>query len=288
MDPASLRRLLDRVADGELSPEEASVALAHLPFADLGNVRLDHHRAVRTGLPEAIYAPSKSPADLSTAVAGMLGVVDGSGTPDASGPPGGPVVVSRLTPGQVDDLVAAFADVDGGPTITWGPQQDGGPSATLVWRPAPTRGGNVVVAAAGTADVAVAEECSAVLVAHGVVPTRLTDVGVAGVHRLLGEVEVLQAADVVVTVAGMEGALASVVGGLTGAPVVAVPTSAGYGSSMEGVTAMLAMLASCAPGITVVGIDNGFGAACAAMRLLHAVSRAETSSASLGGESSPR
>jgi len=132
----------------------------------------------------------------------------------------------------------------------------------------------VVVAAAGTADVAVAEECTAVLAAHGVSPTRLTDVGVAGVHRLLGEVGTLQSADVVVAVAGMEGALASVVGGLTAAPVVAVPTSAGYGSSLEGVTALLAMLASCAPGVAVVGVDNGFGAACAAMRLLNSIGRA--------------
>lgn len=264
MDPAAVRQLLDQVAAGEVAPSEAARALAHLPFADLGNVRLDHHRAVRTGLPEAIYAPAKSPADLHTAVGGMLGVG------------GGPVVVSRLTPSQVDALTDAFGDLDGGPTIVWGPLQDGGPSATMVWRPASPRPGRVVVAAAGTADVAVAEECSAVLAAHGVQPTRLTDVGVAGVHRLLGEVDVLQAADVVVAVAGMEGALASVVGGLTGAPVVAVPTSAGYGSSMQGVTAMLAMLASCAPGVAVVGIDNGFGAACATMRLLTAIDRAES------------
>jgi NCAIR mutase (PurE)-related protein len=125
-----------------------------------------------------------------------------------------------------------------------------------------------VLAAAGTADLPVAEECAAVLGAHGVDPVRLTDVGVAGVHRLLGHVDALAAADVVVVVAGMEGALASIVGGLTPAPVVAVPTSVGYGSSLEGVTALLAMLASCAAGITVVGIDNGYGAACAALRML--------------------
>ena len=278
MDPTALRRLLDRVADGELSPDEASAVLAHLPFADRGNVRLDHHRAVRTGLPESVYAPGKSPADLRVVVAGLLGVTGGPGAT------GGPVVVSRITPAQLDDLTEAFGDVDGGPIVTWGPPQGDGPSATLVWRPAPARAGNVVVAAAGTADVAVAEECSAVLHAYGVTPTRLTAVGVAGVHRLLGEVEVLQAADVVVAVAGMEGALASVVGGLTGAPVVAVPTSVGYGSSMEGVTAMLAMLASCAPGVAVVGIDNGFGAACAAMRLLTTISRRGATLAGSRGE----
>lgn len=261
MDPAAVRRLLDSVADGALTPAEAAASLAHLPFSDLGNVRLDHHRALRSGLPESVYAPGKAPADLHTAVAGML---------DASA---GPVVVSRLTRLQLEALTAAFGDVDGGPVVTWGPPQGDGPSATAVWRSVPPGEGRVVVAAAGTADVAVAEECSAVLTAHGVVPTRLTDVGVAGIHRLLGEVELLQTAEVVVTVAGMEGALASVVGGLTGAPVVAVPTSVGYGSSLEGVTAMLAMLSSCAPGVTVVGIDNGFGAACAALRLLTTIRR---------------
>jgi len=276
MDPAALRQLLDQVADGVVSPDEAASVVARLPFADLGNVRLDHHRAVRTGLPEAIYAPAKSPADLHTAVAGMLAVS------------GVPVVVSRLTSEQVDGLLSEFGEVDGGPTTTWGPPQGSGPSATLVWRSAPARPGSVVVAAAGTADVAVADECSAVLAAHGVVPERLTDVGVAGVHRLLGEVERLQAADVVVAVAGMEGALASVIGGLTAAPVVAVPTSVGYGSSMEGVTAMQAMLASCAPGVAVVGIDNGFGAACATMRLLNTLQRgASATPASTNGRVGP-
>ena len=123
-----------------------------------------------------------------------------------------------------------------------------------------------MIAAAGTADLTVADECAAVLEAHGFRPRRLTDVGVAGLHRILPHVDELAEADAVVVVAGMEGALASVVGGLTAAPVVAVPTSAGYGASFGGVTALLAMLASCAAGVTVVGIDNGFGAACAVAR----------------------
>jgi NCAIR mutase (PurE)-related protein len=125
-----------------------------------------------------------------------------------------------------------------------------------------------VVCTAGTADLPVAEECAAVLLAHGIEPIRITDAGVAGIHRLLGEADVLADAQAVVVVAGMEGALASVVGGLTGAPVVAVPTSVGYGAGLEGVTALLGMLASCAAGLTVVGIDNGYGAACAVLRLL--------------------
>jgi NCAIR mutase (PurE)-related protein len=126
----------------------------------------------------------------------------------------------------------------------------------------------VVIAAAGTADLPVADECATVLAAFGIEPIRLTDVGVAGVHRLLGETDALASADAVVVVAGMEGALASLVGGLTPAPVVAVPTSVGYGASLEGVTALLAMLSSCAAGLTVVGIDNGYGAACAVLRML--------------------
>jgi hypothetical protein len=125
----------------------------------------------------------------------------------------------------------------------------------------------VVIAAAGTADLPVADECAATLLAYGVDPVRLTDVGVAGVHRLLSSADVLAGADAVVAVAGMEGALASLIGGITPAPVVAVPTSAGYGASLGGITALLAMLASCAAGLTVVGIDNGFGAACAVLRM---------------------
>jgi NCAIR mutase (PurE)-related protein len=137
-----------------------------------------------------------------------------------------------------------------------------------VWRPALERPGRVLVITAGTADLPVAEECRVTLTAFGFRPQTLTDVGVAGVHRLAVSVDELAAADAVVVVAGMEGALASLVGGLTPAPVVAVPTSVGYGAALEGVTALLAMLSSCASGITVVGIDNGFGAACAIARLL--------------------
>jgi NCAIR mutase (PurE)-related protein len=139
---------------------------------------------------------------------------------------------------------------------------------TLVWRPALERPGRVLVVTAGTADLPVATECTATLGAYGFRPTLVADVGVAGVHRLVTSLDELAAADAVVVVAGMEGALASLVGGITPAPVVAVPTSVGYGAALEGVTALLAMLSSCAAGLTVVGIDNGFGAACAVARLL--------------------
>jgi NCAIR mutase (PurE)-related protein len=145
-----------------------------------------------------------------------------------------------------------------------------------VWKPRARRPGDAVIACAGTADLPVAEEAAATLSALGWPPARLTDVGVAGLHRLLAEEPVLQAADVILVVAGMEGALASAVGGLAAAPIIAVPTSAGYGSSLEGVTALLAMLASCAPGVAVMGIDNGYGAACAAARILGGLEKART------------
>ena len=138
----------------------------------------------------------------------------------------------------------------------------------VVWRPAPQRSASTLVVTAGTSDLPVARECSATLAALGLRPTELVDCGVAGLHRLLASADQLADADAVVVVAGMEGALASLIGGITPAPVVAVPTSTGYGSSFEGITALLAMHASCAAGVTVVGIDNGFGAACAIARML--------------------
>ncbi len=141
--------------------------------------------------------------------------------------------------------------------------------ARVLYRPpTPRRTSTVLVVAAGTADRSVADECVLTLTAHGFEPSRLDDVGVAGLHRLLAHLDTVTAADAVIVVAGMEGALASVIGGLTGAPVIAVPTSVGYGASLDGVTALLAMHASCAAGVTVVGIDNGYGAACAAARMM--------------------
>jgi NCAIR mutase (PurE)-related protein len=242
MDAEALRALLDDVAAGRVAAADAARRLERLPFADLGYARIDHHRALRQGLPEAVYGPGKTP----DACAGIVTELLTNGT--------GPVLLTRASPEQA----TAALDANPGGAIH---------GATLVWRPAAQpRPERVVIAAAGTADLVVADECAAVLEAHGFRPARLTDVGVAGLHRLLPHVDALADADAIVVVAGMEGALASVVGGLTSAPVVAVPTSAGYGASLGGVTALLAMLASCAAGVTVVGIDNGFGAACAVAR----------------------
>jgi NCAIR mutase (PurE)-related protein len=243
VDEPTLRRLLDDVRSGALSADEAVSRLKRLPFADLGFARVDHHRALRQGMPEAVYAPGKSPEQCAAIVAELLAE------------PGGPVLLTRAAPDQATAAVAR-----NGPAVQSG--------RTLAWRSQPTRPGRVLVLTAGTADLPVAEECTATLTAHGLRPLLVADVGVAGVHRLLVTADELAEADAVVVVAGMEGALASLVGGMTGAPVVAVPTSVGYGASLEGVTALLAMLASCAAGLTVVGIDNGYGAACAVLRLL--------------------
>ena len=244
MDEPTLRQLLADVRSGALSPDDAVARLRRLPFADLGFARVDHHRALRQGLAEAVYAPGKTPDQCAGLVAELLAEDDA-----------GPVLLTRASDEQVE---AAMARNPQGLRTR----------STVVWRARLDRPGRVLVVTAGTADLPVAEECVATLAAYGFRPDLVADVGVAGVHRLVGSIDDLLDADAVVVVAGMEGALASLVGGITPAPVVAVPTSVGYGAALEGVTALLAMLASCAAGITVVGIDNGFGAACAVARLL--------------------
>jgi len=252
MDQSTLRQLLDEVASGAVEPDDAVRRLQRLPFADLGFARVDHHRALRQGLPEAVYGPGKTADQCGAIVAELLAE------------PGGPVLLTRADQDQVKAALAAAgaAGHDDGVVTTAGSR------AAVVWRPAPARAGRVLVVTAGTADLAVAGECRAVLGALGFAAELVADCGVAGVHRLLAVADDLAAADAVVVAAGFEGALPSVVGGLTAAPVVAVPTSTGYGAALEGITALLAMLSSCASGITVVGIDNGFGAACAVARLL--------------------
>lgn len=246
MDEAAVRRLLDDVRSGALAADDAVARLRRLPFADLGFAKVDHHRALRQGMPEAVYAPGKSPEQCAAIVEELLGV-DGSG----------PVLLTRADQAQA----GAAHERNPGAVRT---------GSTLAWRSRLPRPGRVVVLTAGTSDLPVAEECIATLSAHGLQPLLNADVGVAGVHRILATVDELAGADAVVVIAGMEGALASLVGGITPAPVIAVPTSTGYGAALEGVTALLAMLASCASGLTVVGIDNGFGAACAVLRILPA------------------
>jgi NCAIR mutase (PurE)-related protein len=243
VDEAAVRSLLEDVRAGTVTPDEAAGRLRRLPFADLGFARVDHHRSLRQHLPEAIYGPGKTPEQCAALVAELKAG-------------GGPVLLTRANDAQLAATGAQDVTVHG---PGW---------ATAVWNPAPARPGRVLVVTAGTADLPVAAECTATLTALGFRPALTADCGVAGLHRLLATLDELEGADAVVVVAGMEGALASVVGGITGAPVVAVPTSVGYGAALQGVTALLAMHASCAAGVAVVGIDNGFGAACAVARML--------------------
>jgi pyridinium-3,5-biscarboxylic acid mononucleotide synthase len=244
VEEATLRALLADLTVGRISSDEVVARLRRLPFADVGDALVDHHRALRQGRPEAVFGPGKTPEQCARIVAELLTHGDG------------PVLLTRVSGDQVKAVEAAV-----GPGWT--------AAGCLLYRaPAVTRDAMVLLATAGTADRPVADECELTLRAYGFAARRLDDIGVAGLHRLLAHIDDVHAADAIVVVAGMEGALASVVGGLTAAPVVAVPTSVGYGTSLEGVTALLAMLASCASGVTVVGIDNGFGAACAVARML--------------------
>lgn len=246
MDAQALQRLMDDVSSGLVTPDEAVRRLSRLPFADVGDALVDHHRHLRQGAPEAVYAPGKSPEQCVRIVGELLE----HGT--------GPVLVTRVSDDQCKALQAAHGEALVAHT-------------SMLWRaPAPWYSGRLLVISAGTADVPVVDECVLSLRAHGIEPQRITDVGVAGLHRLLARLDDVMAADVVIVVAGMEGALTSVIGGLTGKPVIAVPTSVGYGSGLDGVTALLAMHATCASGVTVVGIDNGYGAACAAARVARA------------------
>ena len=243
MDTQELQLLIDAVRDGTVAPDAAVARLRRLPFAEVGDTLVDHHRALRQGMPEAVYGQGKT-AQQCTEIVGEL-LAEGSG----------PVLLTRVDAATAATVQAAHPD---------GTARAG----CVLWRrPEPTRTAHVLVVSAGTSDVPVVDECVLTLQAHGFAPDRLTDVGVAGLHRLLAHLDRITSADAVVVVAGMEGALASVIGGLTSGPVVAVPTSVGYGAGLDGVTALLAMHASCASGVTVVGIDNGFGAACAVARM---------------------
>lgn len=215
-------------------------------YADLGYARVDTDREERQGLPEVIYAPGKDDDE----IAGIASRLLAEGT--------GPVLVSRLSHTRADSVRSLVGGGGGVYDET---------ARLLLWRPRTPADFQVRIVTAGTADGPVAAETAAVADAVGLSAELIADVGVAGMHRLYAVLDQLNDADVVIVVAGMEGALASAVGGLVGSPVIAVPTSTGYGAALEGVTALLAMLSSCAAGLTVVNIDSGFGAAMAAHRL---------------------
>jgi pyridinium-3,5-biscarboxylic acid mononucleotide synthase len=243
-----LETLLADVAAGRLAPDAALERLRHLPFEDLAFARIDHHRSLRQGQPEVVFCEGKSP-DQVVAICERLAAMTGS------------FLGTRCSEAHAAAVRRAF------PRAVWTPLArtvhlvpEGADETRL-------ETGTILIVSAGTSDLPVAEEAAVVAEVFGHRVERLTDVGVAGIHRLFASSGRLRQADVVIVVAGMEGALPSVVGGLVAVPVIAVPTSVGYGASFGGLAALLGMLNSCAAGVTVVNIDNGFGAAAAASRI---------------------
>jgi pyridinium-3,5-biscarboxylic acid mononucleotide synthase len=240
MNPQALRKLFDQVRKKRISPDEAVERLRHLPFEDLGFAKIDHHRALRQGMPEVIFAQGKTPKQVTDIFRSLAAQ-------------GGNVLATRAT---AEQYAAVAAAVDGA---------EFRPLARAIVlkrdRQNKKRGkGVIVVVSAGTSDIPVAEEAVVTAEVMGNEVQHIYDVGVAGIHRLLAHRAALAKARVIVVCAGMEGALPSVVGGLVGVPVIAVPTSVGYGAAFKGLAALLGMLNSCASNVSVVNIDNGFGA----------------------------
>ena len=239
------REILEKVASGEMTVEEAELQLKMKPFVDLGFAKPDLHRELRQGVPEVIYGEGKTPEHIDKITDSLL--EGGQKT----------VLITRLSPEKAAELKTPIKYYDVARIGVAGIIHE------------PTAKGTIVVATGGTSDLPVAEEAAVTAELLGNKVNRVYDVGVSGLHRLLSHKEELMSASVVIAVAGMEGALASVVGGLVDCPVIAVPTSVGYGASFEGLTALLAMMNSCASGVTVVNIDNGFGAGYSASMINH-------------------
>lgn len=252
MDRSRLAQLLQAVSAQQVDVPTALAELQQLPFSDLSYARVDHHRALRQGMAEVIFAPGKSAEQIAGVASRLIAA-------------GQDVLVTRLE-------AAVFADVAGRvPELAYRV-----PAKTASFQVAPralSAEERVAVVTAGTSDVPVAEEAIETLRMAGIGCRRFFDVGVAGLHRLLAVMPELMRAEALIVIAGMEGALPSVVGGLVAAPVIAVPTSVGYGTALSGFAALMGMLTSCASGVTVVNIDNGFGAAMAVMRQLKTTER---------------
>ncbi len=271
MDEQKLRELLARVQTGDAPIDEAIAALRTLPFEDIGFAKIDHHRVLRHGFPEVIYCPGKSTPQI-LAIAERLRVSGSKVLATRAAPE---VAAAFLTayPAAVYHEAARILVLSEGVGVRVSGVGNADNADAIQNQDVPTPDtrpptpGIVLVCAAGTADFPVAEEAAVTLAELGSPVERLYDVGVAGLHRLLAHQDRLLAANVLIVVAGMEGALASVVGGLVARPVIAVPTSVGYGSSFGGFAALLAMLNSCASGVGVVNIDNGFGAAVLAHKI---------------------
>lgn len=246
MNESKLRELLALVSEGKLPPEQALERLRTLPFAEAGQVLADTHRVIRQGFPEAVYAEGKSLTQTTDALTALVGA-HGCALATRVNAETAALLLHRFPTGSYDSVSRLYCIG----------QMD------RAYKTAP-----VTVVSAGTSDLPVAEEAAQTLEFVGVRVSRIADVGVAGLHRLLARLDDLRGASVVIAVAGMEGALPSVLGGLVAAPVIAVPTNVGYGANLNGIAALLGMLNSCASGLTVVNIDNGYGAAMAAVRIL--------------------
>jgi len=245
MRPERLRTILDEVADGSRSVDEALYALRDLPYEDLGFARLDHHRALRTGMPEILFGQGKTPSQIISISESLI-------------QNNGRMIATRVSQEAADLMLDTY------------PQARFFQIARILAVgdfPDPPDEPYIAIASAGTSDMPIAEEAAVTLELLGTRAVRLYDVGVAGLHRLLSQIDLLRQSEVVIAVAGMEGALATVIGGLVACPVIAVPTSVGYGASFQGLAALLSMLNSCAPGVAVVNIDNGFGAGAIAHRI---------------------
>lgn len=246
MNEKQIRKLLEDVKQGVVSTQEGVERLRTLPYEDMGYAKVDYHRELRNGFPEVIYSPGKSLEQIQGIVANMLERSDAN-------------ILATRAAEQVYDAVCKVTDK----AIYYKDAR----CVVVKQKEYETTESYILVVTAGTSDIPVAEEAAVVCEVMGNQVKRLYDVGVAGIHRLLDKVELIQKARVVIVIAGMEGALASVVGGLASCPVIAVPTSVGYGASFGGVSALLGMLTSCANGIGVVNIDNGYGAACLASKI---------------------
>ncbi len=247
MDRLRLEALLNEVRDGRTGIADALDRLKDLPFEDIGFAKVDHHRALRTGMPEVIFAAGKTPAQVAAIFAHMAQA-------------GGNVLATRASA----EMFAAVKAAEAPDAAAKAEYHEMGRCITLTQTPAPAGKGTIAVVCAGTSDLPVAEEAVITARLMGNAVELIADVGVAGIHRLLAQKSSLQSARVLIVCAGMEGALPTVVGGLVNAPVLAVPTSVGYGASFGGVAALLGMLNTCSPNVSVVNIDNGFGAACIA------------------------
>ena len=247
MNKSAIQRILEAIEQGELKAEDALIRLKDLPFTDIGHTKIDNHRSLRNGYPEVIYGEYKTPQQVTDIFKAMLEKQSN-------------ILATRVHPEMVSMIKEVCPEVQYNVT-----------ARTLFYQyeALPETTSSIVIVTAGTADLPVAEEAKVTAKALGNKVNLISDVGVAGIHRLFDRLDELRSAKVLIVIAGMEGALASVVAGLVEVPIIAVPTSVGYGASFGGLSALLAMLTSCANGVTVVNIDNGFGAAFAASQINH-------------------